>query len=55
MKKTNRLVTIHNENSFIERRIYLDKENNEYVKIYDTYISISIIEEYYNYQVNVWF
>ena len=54
MKKTNKLATIHNGYSFIERVIYLDEENNEFVKICDTFISISILEEYYKYRVDIW-
>jgi len=55
MKKTNSIATIHNENSFIERQIYLDEENNKFVKICDTFISVSILKEYYHYSVRIWF
>lgn len=55
MEKTNKIVTIHSGNSFIEREIYIDEEDYEYVKIYDIYVSISVLKEYYNYNVKNWF
>ena len=55
MKKTNKIATIHNGHSFIEREIYADEENNEYIKISNIFISISVVKEYYNYSVNIWF
>lgn len=54
MRKTKNIATIHNGNSFIERPIYTDKEDNKFVKISDVFISITILEEYYNYKVDIW-
>lgn len=54
MRKTKNIATIHNGNSFIERQIYIDKENNKFVKICDVFVSVSVLEEYYKYKVDIW-
>jgi hypothetical protein len=54
MRKTKNIATIHNGNTFIERQIYMDKENNKFVKISNVFVSITILEEYYKYKVDIW-